>query len=268
MSTSPTLVRSLPDLALLACPRPVDRYDRSFFDERWRVLIDDHIPKCRECGFSILLSDEVVVWLQDHFPFTHVGQGSWVDDFQIVFFQLIAEIRKEWPEPNEIGVPPNPVLIEPNILPDYITPQLRDAWLDLLAWSIDQHVGETYIASTPALHAQVTYIQAVDLDNAPVKAVELIPQHRTWDQVLALLDQWVATRLPKSGLRPYQPRQPWHSRQRFPWNTEQKGYIDNDGRVWVWDKYHNNHWDVQYDPPRTGDYDRINRDGTPLPGQD
>lgn len=67
---------------------------------------------------------------------------------------------------------------------------------------------------------------------------------------------------------PYQPRQPWRFGQRFPWHAEQLGYSDDDGRVWVWDKLHKNHWDVQYDPRQIDDYDRMKPDGSLMPGKD
>lgn len=269
MSASPPLVWALPDLALLACPMPVNHYDRSFYDEYWRVLIEVHVPKCRECGFAVLFSDEAVNWIAQHFPFTEVGKGSWIDDFQIDFFAFLQEIRAEWPDPGQVVPAHNPVLtLDPDILPTHIQPGLRDAWLDLIAWCVNHQYAETYIASAQGLHPSVTSVDALNLLGTPPHSVDLVRQKIEWDAILARLDPWVAARLPKGGARPYKPRQPWRAGQRFPWHAGQQGYIDENGRIWVWDKLHKNHWDVQYDPRRLGDYDRVDRDGALLDGHD
>jgi len=267
VSVSSSLVWALPDLTLIACPKPVDRYDSSFYDEYWRVLIEDHVPKCREYGFAVLLSDEIVIWLQEHFPFTEVGLGSWIDDFQIVFFAFLEEIRKEWPEPTQIGMPDNPVLIDPDIIPPFVAPELRDAWLDLLAWCIEQPSGETYVASIQGLYAPATSVDALDMNNAPLCSIELVPQALSWKAVLARLDPWAAARLPKPpkpGGVAYKPREPYRSGERFPWDSERKGYVDEHGCVWVWD-YMERHWDVQDARSGYGRYRRITEDGSTLP---
>lgn len=39
------------------------------------------------------------------------------------------------------------------------------------------------------------------------------------------------------------------------------GYFDRDGREWIWDKMHNDHWDVQLEKPARGKYDKVTPDG-------
>ncbi|MBV9259577.1 MAG: hypothetical protein JO215_16320 [Ktedonobacteraceae bacterium] len=43
------------------------------------------------------------------------------------------------------------------------------------------------------------------------------------------------------------------------WNKEQKGFEDAKGNVWVWDRLHDDHWDVQL---RDGSHINVNPDGT------
>ncbi|EGR2773254.1 hypothetical protein QRC92_003945 [Vibrio parahaemolyticus] len=44
-------------------------------------------------------------------------------------------------------------------------------------------------------------------------------------------------------------------------NFSNNGYVDNVGNEWQWDRFHNDHWDVQHSS-RTGDYTNVNTDGS------
>lgn len=50
--------------------------------------------------------------------------------------------------------------------------------------------------------------------------------------------------LPYAGDYPFKPPSNWKQNQN-PQKGNQNGFLDADGNEWVWDKLHDNHWDVQ-----------------------
>lgn len=74
-------------------------------------------------------------------------------------------------------------------------------------------------------------------------------------------DPWLENGLPKNGQYPYIPPKKFYSHKLsdFPKHSEKNGFLDNKNQIWVWDKKHKDHWDVQLDDG--DDYLRVAPDG-------
>jgi len=67
--------------------------------------------------------------------------------------------------------------------------------------------------------------------------------------------------LPHKGDKPFIPPSHWKGMVKIK-HGQQGGFLDKDGREWVWDKMHNDHWDVQMKKPVTGKYDKVTPEGS------
>ncbi len=66
--------------------------------------------------------------------------------------------------------------------------------------------------------------------------------------------------LPPEGDYPFAPPRDWRNFS-HPQKGLQNGFLDKDGNEWVWDRLHNNHWDVQ---EGGGSYTNVGIDGSIL----
>lgn len=66
--------------------------------------------------------------------------------------------------------------------------------------------------------------------------------------------------LPCKGQKPFIPPAHWKGAKKII-HGHQNGFIDADGREWVWDKFHKDHWDVQMKKPVQGVYDKVTPEG-------
>ena len=80
------------------------------------------------------------------------------------------------------------------------------------------------------------------------KEIEKIQTIKDGSNLNGIIFPWLMfsdTRLPTSGDYPYLPPVHWESRGCLSESHDgQYGYIDKNGDFWVWDKMHDDHWDV------------------------
>ncbi|WP_158278919.1 polymorphic toxin type 17 domain-containing protein [Leucothrix arctica] len=68
--------------------------------------------------------------------------------------------------------------------------------------------------------------------------------------------------LPCFGEFPFIPPSNWRNFA-APIKGSQRGFLDESGNSWEWDRLHDNHWDVQHSS-KTGDYTNVSPEGVIL----
>ena len=97
-------------------------------------------------------------------------------------------------------------------------------------------------------------------NNAQIESIETIKDE---SQLKLVKFPWLSRsdfRLPTSGDYPYIPPNHWKSRSSlFESHDTLNGYIDDKDNLWVWDRMHNDHWDVTN--LRTREYKKVTLEG-------
>jgi len=68
--------------------------------------------------------------------------------------------------------------------------------------------------------------------------------------------QFYDAKLPTTGEYPFIPPENWNQTN-FQKKGTRHGYLDQEGNEWIWDKFHNDHWDVQ----TTNSYIKVSSSG-------
>jgi hypothetical protein len=180
---------------------------------------------------------------------------------------VISESRsEEWPQASEIRLKTstnnqiigrNLVQIEKFDQHDYCEPDL-DPW----------RLGAV---GTPAEDAtRAVCEQHLSRRRLP-RPLGLLPLRYSFDQIVKTLQQHMGWSCGENGRAYYIPPQGWDPRtiSREDWRHGnifrsdsvqggRRGPVDRDGRIWLWDQLHKNHWDVQWP---NGDYTNVSHDG-------
>jgi hypothetical protein len=255
MTAPPSHVQVVPDLALVACPPDPEPWNREFYDLYSQVFLK-HDEKVREYEFVWALSDELLLCLLgNEFPWNAVGEIGWVTELMVAFEEWRRTI-KPLPVEHYPGV-----LVEPDITPNYVGGETKQAWLDVLAGCVQSETALSYIASFP--QRLVVRLRVCLGQSASEYMMKLIRQVAEWDAVLAQVDPWFRHSLPRVGNCPYEPPRFWHWGQPFPKGEGGIGFLDAKGRTWIWDR-EEKHWDVQDRHPGRGRYIRVTSEGRRL----
>ncbi len=155
--------------------------------------------------------------------------------------------------------------LQPDIVPDFVTADTRQAWLDTLATCVNQDDALSCVASHPE---QLVDTLDVNRNNASLVAVRVVCHSDEWQEVHKQVNPWVAAGLPepKQDSYAYNPPANWQPGQSFPrrGTLRDYGFLDTNQAVWVWDSAEK-HWDVQHYPYGRDNYTRVTPDGRVLP---
>ncbi len=255
-----------PDLALLLCPEPAGPDDREFMNQIW-PLFQQHTDYISEHKFRWAISSELVetILRSDEYPWSALPTAPWL---MTLYTDISLRLRGTM---RPMGAPSRTYDLVPALFPEYSLPTTDDVWLQMVGWCHEQHRSQIYIASAPQHHPGVNPV-AIRYrgDMSDRGLLKLIPQHLDYEDLREDVDPWYKAWLPDNGEFPYEPPPNWMPGQPFPgqMTPHGRGYVDAHRQVWVWDRVHNDHWDVQFNPPGAGRYRRVKPDGSLMPGKD
>lgn len=253
-------VFAIPDLEILVCPDPGNPNDRTFYDRNWRIF-QQHTDILQEKGFHWLFSAELCQAVLAQYPWNHLSECKWLVDVYSQLQLLFGQYQKVLQ-----CTPAHST--RPDMLPIHTLHPTDQAWLATIAWRCTQSNTEACIPTLENLHHPAKQVDLLDAQDSVIDTLPLVRNEYDWRNLHEQVDPWFQAGLPDKGQYSYRPPTSWRAGQPFPVNQAQRGFVDARGRVWVWDKLHDDHWDVQYDPPRHNNYDRVTPDGRLLDGQD
>ena len=103
---------------------------------------------------------------------------------------------------------------------------------DLREWNNSSRISK-YIFAT------------LSCSNTAIEKIPIIKESTNFDNIKFPWLKFSAHKLPTSGEYPYVPPVHWESRRCLSESHDgQHGYVDKNGDFWVWDKMHDDHWDV------------------------
>ena len=238
---------------LTMCPHYLTDYNLTSPDEIEREIIGplaNCLSKAIELGIEIAISKELLIKVSDGFPWNRMEDGGWrkyLISWHCTIYSFLGKADI---------IPPS---IEQTMQVDRCS-HLQEETIRLFARFLavfgrrEMHGGkhEESILCNASCNYGVKLASFYLLDSTAQLDYVLYPWLRLYKQPL-----------PPTGSFEFKPPSDWrkYGEPRRGAGDLREGYLDDKGNVWVWDRKHNDHWDVQLS---TGGYRNVSESGEHL----
>lgn len=223
---------------LLLCTEDTDPLT---FETTYLSAAISHFESCRENAVRLRLPSSVVQYVTNNYPWSRITEANW-KGFLLDWWARLQPLLEFVSYPLEDRAAGDLPEDRPDCLASH--EQIQEIWcewLDLLAQGhtfagrFDRGIGVCSTLHQPNVPLFSMCNQFVIVENAQDWSLVKHPWLRMYDE-----------RLPVAGDYPFAPAADWADlagpkRAGAP----SYGYMDIQGREWVWDRLHDNHWDVQ-----------------------
>ncbi|HHO2167786.1 TPA: hypothetical protein ACVBCY_000077 [Aeromonas hydrophila] len=220
---------------LTICPHLLFGYegqDPEDIEENIILPLRHMLLKAQKLGVDVVLSEFLVEKMMAAFPWHKTSEPEW----RGYLLEWNETIMKNIANRTIIVTHENEATNNETVCSE-ITQEVNDTFVNFLndfienRFSVDHHAEG--VISTTHCGPRITY--------------KKIYQVTSEDSIYAVIHPWLRIydmRLPYKGEFPFVPVRNWMN-MAIPLRGQQHGFIDEQRREWVWDRLHDNHWDVQ-----------------------
>lgn len=241
-------------LLLIASPdAPSEEIDAKFL----RVA-KEHIDRCRTAGIKLSISRAVLLRVMELFPWHLQGDPVLRQLVTIWRASVLTPLLRLADLIECVSQPTQGEVAEQCAIAFDMT--LSTTWVEWLTeWTLGTTIGERSVKGIAADQS----CQAT-IESGLCGRFTLVFDAPGWEVVLHPWYHRYPNTLPATGQVRFVPPPNWRTGELR--RGLSHGFVDSSGREWVWDKGHNDHWDVVINPSRP--YRRISPDGRDLDAEE
>lgn len=235
------------------CPHYLVDYQLTSPDEIMKEIIKplyDCLCECNIRNIQIVLSNEIINAFESSWPWDQSSDPSWAGYLRDWYSLISPNLLKA----DIINVPNNTVGVTPNC--SLISVETADMFARFLAVFGSQTMHGGVNEEGIFISAKCAY---------PVQLQKFLYIKTPIDDLVKVIYPWLRIYkrpLPYGGDYPFVPPTNWKNFP-SPIRGTKRGYLDDAGDSWEWDRMHDDHWDVQHSATNGG-YTNVSPDGRNL----